>query len=96
MQRGRGFKSFIGKIGNFLKKTRILSRAAPIIGAITGRPGIGTAVGGVANALGFGRRRRRGPRRARKIMGGAAHFRTAQLLGITQPNRRISRLNRAM
>jgi len=94
MQRGRGFKSFIGKIGNFLKKTRILSRAAPIIGAITGRPGIGSAVGGVANALGFGRRRRR--RRVRKVMGGAAHYRTAQLLGVSQPNRRISRLSRSM
>jgi hypothetical protein len=95
MQRGRGFKSFFSKIGNFLKKTRILSRAAPFLGAITGKPGVGAAVGGVANALGFGRRRR-GPRRARKIMGGAAHYRTAQLLGITQPNRRISRLSRAM
>lgn len=94
MQRGRGFKSFIGKIGNFLKKTRILSRAAPIIGAITGRPGIGSAVGGVANALGFGRRRRR--RRVRKVIGGAANYRTAQLLGVSQPNRRISRLSRAM
>jgi len=93
MQRGRGFKSFIGKIGNFLKKTRILSRAAPIIGAITGRPGIGSAVGGVANALGFGRRRRR---RVRKVIGGAANYRTAQLLGVSQPNRRISRLSRAM
>jgi hypothetical protein len=96
MQRGRGFKSFIGKIGNFLKKTRILSRAAPFLGAVTGNPGVGAAVGGVANALGFGRRRRRGPRRARKIMGGAANYRTAQLLGVSQPNRRISRLSRAM
>ena len=94
MQRGRGFRSFFSKIGNFLKKTRILSRAAPFLGAVTGNPGVGAAVGGVANALGFGRRRRR--RRVKKIMGGAAHFRTAQLLGVSQPNRRISRLSRAM
>jgi hypothetical protein len=94
MQRGRGFRSFFSKIGNFLKKTRILSRAAPFLGAVTGNPGVGAAVGGVANALGFGRRRRR--RRVKKIMGGSAHFRTAQLLGISQPNRRISRLRQGL
>jgi len=92
--RGSGFMSFINKVGDFFKKSKIISRAAPMLGNLTGRPGLGSAVGGIAGSLGYGRRRRR--RRAPKqvVMGGRRHFMIAPTIGISQPNRRISRLSR--
>jgi len=92
--RGSGFMSFINKVGDFFKKSKIISRAAPMLGNLTGRPGLGSAVGGIAGSLGYGRRRRRRvPKRV--VMGGRRHFMIAPMMGISQPNRRISRLNRA-
>jgi len=92
--RGSGFMSFINKVGDFFKKSKIISRAAPMLGTLTGRPGLGSAVGGIAGSLGYGRRRRRrAPKRV--ALGGRRHFMIAPMMGISQPNRRISRLNRA-
>lgn len=91
--RGSGFMSFINKVGDFFKKSKIISRAAPMLGTLTGRPGLGSAVGGIAGSLGYGRRRRRAPKRV--AMGGRRHFMIAPMMGISQPNRRISRLSRA-
>lgn len=90
--RGSGFMSFINKVGDFFKKSKIISRAAPMLGTLTGRPGLGSAVGGIAGSLGYGRRRRRAPKRV--AMGGRRHFMIAPMMGISQPNRRISRLSR--
>lgn len=54
--RGRGIGSFFKKVGNFLKRTKLISRGAAALGSI-GVPHMGT-VGTIANMGGLGRRRR--------------------------------------
>ena len=54
--RGKGIGSFFRKVGNFLKKTKLISRGASALGAI-GVPHMGT-VGTIAGMGGLGRRRR--------------------------------------
>lgn len=57
-QYGAGFKDFIGKANNFLRKSKIISRVGNVLGAV-GVPYAGT-VGSVAGAAGYGRKKRRG------------------------------------
>ncbi len=58
--RGRGIKDWIGKVGSFLKKHKVLSRGASAIGSLA--PGlagsIGKAVSGPLATAGYGRRRK--------------------------------------
>jgi hypothetical protein len=54
--RGRGIGSFFKKVGNFLKRTKLISRGAAALGSL-GVPHMGT-VGTIANMGGLGRRRR--------------------------------------
>lgn len=62
-QKGKGFMSFMKKVGGFLKKTKLLSRVGSALGAI-GVPYAGT-IGSAAGMLGYGRRRRVPHRRSR-------------------------------
>ena len=55
-QNGEGFKDVIGKINNFLKKSKIISTAAKALGT-AGLP-YATKIGTHAESLGYGRRRR--------------------------------------
>lgn len=62
-RRGRGkvwnwIKGAAGKVNNFLKSNKVISRAAPMLGSL-GVPGA-SAIGTAAGALGYGRRRRHG------------------------------------
>lgn len=59
-KRGAGFFDFLGKIHNFIKSNKIISRVASLIPHPVART-VGTAAG----ALGYGRRRRRVARRRR-------------------------------
>ena len=77
--RGAGFMDFINSVGNFAKKS-IMS----VKNALYGTGGYG----------GSGRRRRYiGGRR--RLQGGSAHYRTAQLLDINPHRTRIARLRKA-
>lgn len=51
--RGRGIGDWLGGVNNFLKSSKLISSVANLI------PGVGQAVGSVAGALGYGRRRRK-------------------------------------
>ena len=51
-QKGKGFLSFMKKVGGFLKKTKLLSRVGSALGAI-GVPYAGT-IGSAAGMLGYG------------------------------------------
>lgn len=50
-----GIKSAGGAINTGLKKTKLISTLAPIAGMALGKPGIGTAIGSVAGAAGYGK-----------------------------------------
>ncbi len=54
--RGKGIGSFFKKVGNFLKRTKLISRGAAALGSL-GVPHMGT-VGTIANMGGLGRHRR--------------------------------------
>lgn len=54
--RGKGIGSFFRKVGNFLKRTKLISRGAAALGSL-GVPHMGT-VGTIAGMGGLGRRRR--------------------------------------
>jgi hypothetical protein len=54
--RGKGIGSFFRKVGSFLKRTKLISRGARVLGAL-GVPYMGT-VGSVAGMGGLGRRSR--------------------------------------
>ena len=54
--RGRGFMDFMRKVGNFLKKTKVISKVGNLLGAAC-VPYAGT-IGKAADTLGYGRRRR--------------------------------------
>jgi len=54
--RGKGIGSFFRKVGNFLKKTKLISRGAHVLGSL-GVPHMGT-VGTIAGMGGLGRHRR--------------------------------------
>ena len=54
-QKGKGFMSFMKKVGGFLKKTKLLSRVGSALGAI-GVPYART-IGSAAGMLGYGRHR---------------------------------------
>jgi hypothetical protein len=60
--KGRGFMDFISKVGGFLKKHKIISRAGGVLGRILpGQYGnVARTVGTAAGSLGYGRRRRIG------------------------------------
>lgn len=64
----RGIKKAGSVINDGLKKTKIISTLAPIIGASRGQPGTGAAIGSVASSAGYGRVRRRRTR-TRKVGG---------------------------
>ena len=59
--RGRGIKEFFGKVNQFLKKHRVISRVGSALGGmLPGKYGaIAGTVGSAAGKLGYGRRRRR-------------------------------------
>jgi len=71
--RGRGIGSFFKKVGNFLKRTKLISRGAAALGSL-GVPHMGT-VGTIAGMGGLGRRhrtvRRRMVGRGLSMAGGA-------------------------
>lgn len=54
--RGKGIGSFFRKVGNFLKRTKLISRGAAALGSL-GVPHMGT-VGTIAGMGGLGRRSR--------------------------------------
>lgn len=54
---GAGLGDIINKAHNFVKKNKLISRGANLLGAV-GVPYAG-AIGSVTGALGYGRRRRR-------------------------------------
>jgi hypothetical protein len=60
--RGRGVREILKRANAFLKKHKIVSRGASAIGSFLPEKykGIANKVGGVATALGYGRRRYRG------------------------------------
>lgn len=90
--RGAGFMDFVNNVGNFFKKTGLISKVGTAL-SMAGVPYAGQ-VANVAGKLGLGRRRRyRGGRR--RLQGGSAHFRTAQLLDINPHRTRIARLRKA-
>lgn len=62
--RGKGIGSFFKKVGSFLKRTKLISRGARVLGAL-GVPHMGT-VGSIAGMGGLGRR----PRTVRRKMVG--------------------------
>lgn len=68
-RRGRGIgdwlKNAAGKVNNFLKSSKIVSRVAPILGdVLPGAAGqIANKVGSFAASHGYGRKRGRGPYR---------------------------------
>lgn len=71
--KGRGIGSFLRKVNNFLKRTKLISRLGSV-GSAVGVPYVG-AVGKVAGSVGYGRRcrkycRRGRPTRHRRKMGG--------------------------
>lgn len=71
--RGKGIGSFFRKVGNFLKRTKLISRGAKVLGTL-GVPHMGT-VGNIASMGGLGRHRtvRRRPQRGRGLsMAGGA------------------------
>lgn len=57
--RGKGVMDVLRKAHSFLKKHRVISRGANALGSVLPEKyrGIATKVGGVAGALGYGRRR---------------------------------------
>jgi hypothetical protein len=61
--RGGSFKSWIKKVGRFLKRHKVISRAGRALGSV-GVP-YASAVGRVAGKLGYGRRGYRRVRRRR-------------------------------
>ena len=70
---GEGFMDFINGVGNFFKKTKLLST----IGSVIPIPGV-QAVARVAGSLGYGvpkrkvgRHRKPGPKKGRKQRGGS-------------------------
>jgi len=65
--RGRGLMDFLGKAGNFLKDSKLISNTASMI------LGIGPIVGGIAGMLGFGRRRRKFYGHGLNLAGGRRH-----------------------
>lgn len=65
--RGRGIGSFFKKVGNFLKRTKLISRGAAALGSL-GVPHMGT-VGTIANMGGLGRHRRVHRRRTHRMVG---------------------------
>jgi hypothetical protein len=46
-------KSIARGANDLLKKTKIISTLAPIVGTLAGKPGLGTAIGAGAGALGY-------------------------------------------
>lgn len=48
-----GIKSAGGAINTGLKKTKLISTLAPVVGTVLGKPGLGTAIGSVAGAAGY-------------------------------------------
>lgn len=54
----QGGAGIFGDINNWLKKTKILSKVAPLIGTAFGAPAIGTSAGGLISQLGYGQRGR--------------------------------------
>jgi hypothetical protein len=87
--RGRGIGSFFKKVGNFLKRTKLISRGAAALGSL-GVPHMGT-VGTIAGMGGLGRRRtvrRRMTGRGLSMAGGA--------LRLAGQGRRPVRLHGAM
>jgi len=88
--RGKGIGSFFRKVGNFLKRTKLISRGAAALGSL-GVPHMGT-VGTIAGMGGLGRRRtvRRRTQRGRGLsMAGGA-------LRLAGQGRRPVRLHGAM
>ena len=94
--RGKGIGSFFRKVGSFLKKTKLISRGARVLGAL-GVPYMGT-VGSVAGMGGLGRRRRTVRRkmvgRGLSMAGGALHLagqgrRGVRLLGAMPASQRL-------
>ena len=58
---GKGIKEVLGKIHNFIKSNRLISRGATALAPLAGSYGnIVKGVGTAASSLGYGRRRRRG------------------------------------
>jgi len=69
--RGKGIGSFFRKVGNFLKRTKLISRGAAALGSL-GVPHMGT-VGTIAGMGGLGRHRRVRRQRGRGLsMAGGA------------------------
>ena len=75
--RGKGFKEFLQKANDWLKKTKILSKVAGPVGTALGmNPGTGAALSGAINALGYGKKRKtrgRGKKKATKSMRGRGY-----------------------
>lgn len=49
----RGVKTVGSAVNEGLKKTKIISKLAPVVGTLVGQPGVGTAIGAGAGALGY-------------------------------------------
>lgn len=67
-QQGKGIKDVLNKVNRFLKKTKIISKAAGLIGTATGNPMAGAAAGMAAGMAGYGQMKGRG--KARKLKTG--------------------------
>ena len=66
--RGKGIGNFFKKVGSFLKRTKLISRGAKVLGAL-GVPHMGT-VGSIAGMGGLGRRPRTVRRKVSRRMVG--------------------------
>ena len=64
-QNGDGLMDILSGVNKFLKQSKLISTLAPVLGSLI--PGVGTvagpAVGGVASALGYGKRKKAAPKK---------------------------------
>ena len=88
--RGKGIGSFFRKVGNFLKRTKLISRGAAALGSL-GVPHMGT-VGTIAGMGGLGRRRRT----VRRSMRGRGLSMAGGALRLAGQGRRPVRMHGAM
>ena len=59
IQNGEGFMDVINSIGNFFKKTKIISTLAPLASMISGVGEFAAPIGAAAGALGLGKKKRK-------------------------------------
>ena len=72
-QNGDGLKEVLGKANDFLKKTKLVSKAIKGISSIVPHPvasSVGSAVGSAVDSLGYGKKKRRRVRKKKAVGSG--------------------------